>query len=196
MKTRRNKIVRQEGKFRVAWNYLKESRNYVYFSAGLFLVFALFGFFYSSHLVFLDEVLKGLIEKTKDLQGTKLIWFIFQNNLSSAFFTLFLGLFLAIFPLFNVGVNGVLLGYVFAKVYSVSGFSDFWRVLPHGIFELPAIFIAIGLGFKLGGVLFSKNLKNDFKERVMKSFWVFLCVILPLLIVAAIIEGLLISYIN
>lgn len=180
----------------VGWNYLLESRRYIYFSAIIFFIFGVLGFAFSSKLGFLDEVIRDLVEKTSGMGGFELILFIFKNNLSSAFFTLFLGIFLGIFPLFNTVVNGVLIGYVFSRVYEISGVLEFWKILPHGIFELPAIFIAIGLGFRLGGLIFSRNLKRDFRERLKSSLYVFLFIILPLLVVAAIIEGLLITYLG
>jgi stage II sporulation protein M len=93
-------------------------------------------------------------------------------------------------------INGAVLGYVFSRVYVLYGASDFWRILPHGIFELPAIFIALGLGVKLGFFIFSGNIKQEFLRRFYYSFLVFLFVVVPLLIIAAIIEGLLITIIG
>jgi stage II sporulation protein M len=84
-------------------------------------------------------------------------------------------------------------GYVYSKAASVGGYGIIWQLLPHGIFELPAIFISLGLGVKLGMFVFEKDKKKAFIERLRKSFFVFLTIVLPLLVIAAIIEGLLIS---
>ena len=35
--------------------------------------------------------------------------------------------------------------------------SDLFRLLPHGIFELPAIFISLGLGLRFGMFIFQKE---------------------------------------
>ncbi|HJX50295.1 MAG TPA: stage II sporulation protein M, partial [Candidatus Nanoarchaeia archaeon] len=66
------------------------------------------------------------------------------------------------------------------------------RLLPHGIFEFPAIILALATGIRLGLFWFSDNKKKEFVKRVEGSLRVFLFVILPLLIIAAIIEGFLI----
>ena len=176
-----------------AFEYIKDSRKYIYFSIVLFLICVFFGFAFSSHLGILDQLLKNIIDQTSGLSGVRLILFIFSNNLNVSFLVVFLGSILGIFPFLNAISNGVVLGYVFSKVYQVSGFADFWRILPHGIFELPALFISMGLGIKLGFFIFSKDKINELRKRFISSLKVFFFVIAPLLIVAAVIEGLLIS---
>ena len=88
---------------------------------------------------------------------------------------------------------GVVIGYVLNRVWQESGIRDIWKILPHGIFELPAVIIALGLGLRLGAYLFGANEKREtFKELAYKSVNTFLMIILPLLVLASIIEGLLI----
>lgn len=201
-----------------ALSYVKESRNYIFFVLAVFVFSALAAFIYPENFVFFDELLKNLLDKTEGLEGFSLMSFIFTNNTSSAFLGLFnfflifqalslnnilmiialmiavpIGFFLGITPVLFSMINGAVLGYVFAKVYALSGPGDFWRILPHGIFELPAIFIALGLGVKLGFFVFSKNMKQEFLRRFYYSFLVFLLIVVPLLVIAAIIEGLLIT---
>jgi stage II sporulation protein M len=175
------------------WKYIKESKNFIYAIAFIFFAGALVGFLFSQHLTFLDEILKNLIEKTKNLRGASLIFYIFLNNLQSAVLGLVLGIFLGIFPVWVSLSNGVVVGYVLSKVYATDGFGKFWLLLPHGIFELPAIFISLGLGIKLGFFVFSINKKKSFLERAIYSLLAIFLIIIPLLLVAAIIEGLLIG---
>jgi len=59
---------------------------------------------------------------------------------------------------------------------------------------LPAIFLSFGLGIKLGTFILQKKKIESFKDYFLNSLRVFFFVILPLLIVAAIIEGVLIHY--
>ena len=178
--------------FGKAFGYLKESRNYIYAIALIFVCGIFFGFVYSDSLKFLDEILKQLISQIKDLNLQDTILFIFQNNMKSSFFGLFLGIVLGIFPLINVISNGIILGYVMKIVWIESGVSEFWRILPHGVFELPAVFISLALGLKLGMFVFSKKPGEEFFSRLKNSFIIFVIVVLPLLLVAAIIEGILI----
>lgn len=173
--------------------YLKESKEYIYAAAISFAFFVLLGIAFSSKLGFLDEVIRKLVSNVSTLQGLEIGRFIFVNNLSAAFVGLLGGIFLGIIPLLNIMSNGLVVGYVFARVTQEIGISQIWKILPHGIFELPAIFIALGLGIKLGAFVFTKNPFVTLKERLYYSALVFVLVILPLLAVAACIEGMLID---
>lgn len=177
-----------------ARNYLLESKYYIIFGLSVFIFGSLIGFFMYSKLGFLNELLNSLKDQTFGLDLTSLIFFILINNIQASFFAMVLGVALGIFPFITSLSNGVVLGYVLRKVFDISGTSEFWRILPHGIFELPAVFISIGLGMKLGLFSFDKGWKVDLSEKFYNSINVFLFVVLPLLMVAAIIEGILIIY--
>ncbi|PIN93329.1 hypothetical protein COU54_03450 [Candidatus Pacearchaeota archaeon CG10_big_fil_rev_8_21_14_0_10_31_24] len=181
------------GVYKKSFNYIYESRNYIYTLISLFILSGIIGFFFSENLTFLDKVLEDLVEKTLGMGDLELTIFIFFNNSFSSLYGLFFGIFLGIFPIIVSVMNGAVIGYVLQKVYLISGFSDFWRLLPHGIFELPAVFISLGLGLKLGMFIFAENSWNTLKERLRLSLLCFLLVVLPLLVVAAIIEGILIA---
>jgi stage II sporulation protein M len=177
---------------RESFEYLKESRNYIYAIALLFAAGALVGMAFSENFSFLDVFLKSLVAKTEGMGMAGLIWFIFQNNIKSAFFGILFGAALGVFPVLNAVMNGIILGYVLKGVWIKDGIGEFWRILPHGIFELPAIFIAMGLGFRLGMFLFSGRAKAELARRAKYSALLFLFVVLPLLVLAAAIEGVLI----
>lgn len=175
-----------------ALNYLKESKNHIYAVALIFIFGIIFGFVFFQQFGFLDEILKELVGKIEGLGLWGIIGFIFQNNAMSAFLGLFLGLFFGVFPVMTAVSNGVIIGYVLRNVWIDSGISEMWRILPHGIFELPAILISLGLGIKLGMFIFSGHRKKEFVLRMKKSFLVFMLIVVPLLVVAALIEGILI----
>ncbi|MDP3881402.1 MAG: stage II sporulation protein M [Nanoarchaeota archaeon] len=174
--------------------YLKESLNYIYTTVILFFIFAFIGFFFSENLRFLDEILRQIITKTQGLNVLEMIDFIFFNNLQVSFFGLFLGFFVGIFSFINVVSNGIVLGYVFSKLAEASRLNEFWRIFPHGIFELPAVFISLALGMKLGMFLFTRARNYELKRRIRASLLVFIFYVTPLLIIAAIIEGILIVF--
>src|SRR3989344_5577746 len=181
-----------------AFHYVSESRNYIYFIVGVFVLFVIIGFFVlplsSRFSGMIDQILNDILLKTEGLTGIRLILFIFSNNLQVSFLGVMLGAALGIFPFINAVINGAVLGYVFEKVYTATGgIWDFWRILPHGIFELPAVFISLGLGIKLGAFILSKNPSEEFRYRLLNSIKVLLFIVMPLLIIAAIIEGLLIT---
>lgn len=176
-----------------AWSYLKASRGFVLTSFIVFTISVFAGFFGVDYLSFLDALIADIFAKVEGLSGTSLIIFIFYNNVMSSFFALFLGAFFGVFSFFNILLNGTVVGYVIALASETHGIGIVWRLIPHGIFELPAIFISTGLGLKLGMSFFMPNRIKTLKERFMGSVKVFVSIVIPLLIIAAIIEGLLIT---
>lgn len=179
--------------FRGALKYLRESKNYILAVALIFICGILLGVIFSGSLGFLDEILKELAERIKGLNTFETILFILQNNLTASLFGMAFGIVLGIFPVLTSFSNGVLLGYVLKIVFIDSGVKEFWRILPHGVFEIPAVFISLALGVKLGMFIFSREKGKEFMIRAKNSIILFVCVVIPLLIIAAIIEGLLIS---
>ncbi len=147
---KRNSKLNIKKQFKEALIYLKKSLNYIYLAILLFIASGIFGFLNAKNLTFIDKILKEIISKTLNLNPLELIFFILQNNLQSAFVSLAGGILLGIGPILFAISNGTIIGYVMSRSYQAAGIGVLWRLLPHGIFELPAIFISIGLGIKIG----------------------------------------------
>jgi stage II sporulation protein M len=179
--------------FSGALKYLRESGNYIGIIASIFLGGALLGIIFSGQLHFLDSILKELVGKIKDLGAFDTIMFILRNNLTASLYGLMLGILLGIFPVLTAASNGIILGYVMKGVWLDSGFANMWRILPHGVFEIPAVFISLALGLRLGMFIFSREKGKEFLFRAKNSMIIFVCIIIPLLVVAAIVEGMLIA---
>jgi stage II sporulation protein M len=180
--------------YRESWNYIKESKNYIFFAFIIFLFFAFIGFIFPNFFVEqIKLIIAQLLKETEGLNTPSIIGFIFFNNLKASFFGLALGVLFGFIPIVLAVVNGYVLGFVSNYAVKTAGFSSLFRLLPHGIFELPAIMISLGLGVKLGMFFFSRNSDKEFMRRIWLSLKVFILVIIPLLIIAAIIEGCLIG---
>ncbi|PJE81621.1 hypothetical protein COU58_01605 [Candidatus Pacearchaeota archaeon CG10_big_fil_rev_8_21_14_0_10_32_42] len=191
------KRIVEEG-YEISFRYIKESRKFIYSAIGIFFFFALLGFFVPIPENIKSELLEyfsELIKKTEGFGIFEMILFLFENNSISSFFGLFFGLIFGILPFINASLNGLLLGIVAKISVSEVGIISLWRLLPHGIFELPAIFISLGLGLKLSTFIFKKKKWESLKVLLEKSFYVYIFIIIPLLVIAAIIEGILIVYI-
>ncbi len=176
------------------FSYLWESLNYFYIIAGIFLFFIFIGAaFHVPILVnFIQDFLKELLLKTENFGVYDMVAFLFNNNLRSAFFGLVFGIFLGIFSVINAAINGYVIGYIMSKTVEIQGVSILLRLFPHGIFEIPALIMSLGLGLKLGMFIFSgKNSTKELKRRFIEGLRVFLYIIIPLLVIAAIIEGIL-----
>ncbi|MDP4039052.1 MAG: stage II sporulation protein M [Candidatus Pacearchaeota archaeon] len=191
MKSKKKNLLWKE-----SLGYLRETKKYIYFIFLLFLVSGLIGFIFKENFKVFDSIIAELAGKTEGLGLFELMGFIFWNNLGSSFLAMISGVFLGISAVGSALFNGVLLGYVYSKASEIAGFGIIWRLVPHGVFELPAIFIALGLGVKLGMFIFTKERKKEFIRRLRGSVNVFITIIIPLLLIAAIIEGLLIVFIG
>jgi len=188
MRVRKKRI--KERNYEICWEYLKESKTYFLIILLIFLFFVLIGFSFPVFLVdVIEKFLRELVEKTAGMNFFQLFIFIFQNNLLTAFVGLLFGIFLGLFPLLLSFMNGYVLGFVSRKVVEAEGYGILWRLIPHGIFELPALIISLGLGLRLGMSIFNKNPKKKFLYNLENSLRVFLFVILPLLLIAALVEA-------
>ena len=165
--------------FREALRYISESKRFIYAIVVLFFVGALFGFLLHNYLGVLDSILRSLVDQTKGLFGFDLIAFIFRNNMEASLFSILYGFFLGVFPLLSSLGNGIVLGYVAQKAQIASGFITLWRLLPHGIFELPAVLISLGLGMRLGLGFFELSFSR-YKRNRFRLFVVLLSVIASL----------------
>jgi uncharacterized membrane protein SpoIIM required for sporulation len=117
---------------------------------------------------------------------------IMRNNISVTFLAFALGITFGLGTVYIMAFNGLLLG-TLAALCHLHGLSvDFWSfVLPHGVIELSAIFIAGGGGLLLGsGLIVPGDLsrKEALIQRGRKSVQLILGCI-PLLIVAGVVEG-------
>ena len=182
--------------YSLCWSYIKESKNFIWIILLVLLFSVLLGFVYQPLWVvdIIREYIENLLMKTQGLNFWQMIIFILNNNLKVSFFSMVAGIFLGIFPLAATFSNGYVLGFVAEKAVVAEGAFSLLRLFPHGIFEFPALILSLALGVKFGFFFTAKKGKRakELKRRLEESLRVFLFVILPLLIVAAIIEGALI----
>jgi len=178
-----------------SWKYIKESKKFIWIIVLLFFISAIIGSLFQPPEVInaILNYIKEILNKTEGMSSFRLIGFIFANNIQSSFTGIIFGFAFGIFPVLASFVNGYVIGYVSSSVVSSSGIVSLLNLLPHGIFELPAIFISFGMGMKFGTFVFYKDKRKHFNEFFINSLRVFAFVVLPLLIIAAIIEGSLIS---
>jgi stage II sporulation protein M len=160
-------------------------KNYLIFSITIFFLFAIIGIifphFFENRIL---ELINSLIKKTEGMNFIDLFVFITANNIQVSFVGIILGILFGIIPVLTLITNGYVLGFVINKSIASEGIFIIWRLFPHGIFELPAVFISISLGIKLG-----TDLKNS-KKNIKSALITFILVVVPLLVIAGMIESL------
>lgn len=117
---------------------------------------------------------------------------ILTNNLSVSFATFAMGITAGIGTVWMLIFNGLLIGVVGTATWRAGMALPFWSfVAPHGVLELPAIFIAGGAGLELArGMLFPGFLPRGESLALAGQRAIRLVLgIVPLLIVAGTIEG-------
>lgn len=117
---------------------------------------------------------------------------IFTHNISISFLAFALGITLGVGSVTVLLFNGFMLGVFIAIVGRSDAAVGFWSlILPHGIIELTAIFIAGGAGLLLGGALLApgRRTRGDaLMERGRDAVFLVLGTV-PMLVCAGLIEG-------
>lgn len=183
-------------------------RDWLYF-LGVALLFAA-GIFIGEHLQKLSPSLtkviqeQGIAKLSRMAEGLRdqpaITWIvaIWLNNVIACLSTLLFGLLFPIFPPFMVIFNGLVIGLFQKMMEHQNGLSlsaYYISLLPHGVFELTALFITAGLAIRFGLIPYrliwhyakSGEHKPFFKE-FMKEGRYYGLLILCLLTVAAVFE--------
>jgi stage II sporulation protein M len=160
-------------------NYLRESKKSILLVITIFIFSIIIGILNADSLAnIITPLLHELIDKTENLSTFELISFIFINNSLTSLLGIILGLFFGILPIISTITNGIVLGFVLERTAQFN-ILELWRLFPHGIFELPAIFISLGLGVKLGHdtlkYFLLRNKKSNSK-RILGIFSIFLAI--------------------
>jgi uncharacterized membrane protein SpoIIM required for sporulation len=117
---------------------------------------------------------------------------IMTNNMSVAFMAFAAGITAGLGTLYMMAFNGLMIGVIGVACWSAGMSRDLWSfVAPHGVLELPAIFIAGGAGFRLAaGLLFPGFLPRSVSvSRAGVEAVQLLVGTIPMLIVAGLIEA-------
>ena len=119
---------------------------------------------------------------------------IMTNNLSVAFITFAAGITAGLGTIYMIVFNGVLMGVIGAACGQAGMSVPLWSfVAPHGVLELPAIFISTGAGLRIAsGLLFPGVLpRRESLARAGRDAVQLLLGCIPILVVAGVIEAFL-----
>jgi stage II sporulation protein M len=138
-----------------------EVRSYFIFAVILFFAGIVIGGSHSAPVDFLDSQLQGIsqianIAKKSDTPELSMFLLIAANNVFKSILVMALGIVAGILPIIMLVTNGLILGYLLSGIAD-SG-QNVWMLiikglLPHGVLELSALFLACAFGIRFGMTL-------------------------------------------
>lgn len=187
------------------WNWFKKKYRKIFLLilACFVLTVLVSHFYYIHHSEQAQKIamnIAKIIFKKVSLEEPSIVIFlrIFLNNATVSIFAIIFGLIPFLFlPIWGAFLNGYYLGVLtsLTHIKRLNFFAIFIRLVPHGIFEIPAILYAVSLGiyltYQVTIVIFDPAREDaeplfPLLKRYFKS-WV--GIILPLLLLAAAIEA-------
>jgi stage II sporulation protein M len=144
---------------------------------------------------YIADKLPLLLEKAFEgvLTGStqEIILKVFLRNTSASIIMLMAGI-TVILTLAILFLNGFFVGLIimFAMDRGINIWSVLFGIIPHGTFELPAIFLSAALGMRVGLKIISQKGRRikAASEAIREASAVYLLVVVPLLIIAAVVE--------
>jgi len=114
---------------------------------------------------------------------------IFVNNITSALLMMFGGFIFGLIPLFAISLNGFIIGYVImgsffsfpTNIFQTAYFS-FATIIPHGVFEIPAILFSAALGIRFG-TEWMHNSSAQSRSNIFKKTFIWALATIPILAV-------------
>ena len=168
---------------------ISEAKHCIIFAALLYCCATLAGWVYADNFSFIEEQIKRLAAQFVDKDALTFIFKIFIHNLIATYVAMCVVVLFGIVPLIIAVFNGLVLGWIIAKTPGMSEVNFFVMLIPHGIFEWPAMLMAWGVGIWRGAGYRFSGTPGNWRQRWEKANKVFFTIILPLLLIAAIIEG-------
>ena len=148
----------------------------------------------------MTEVFQAVVGNYQGLAGGMLYFNILVQNVMATIFVLISGVFVGIIPTFAISSNAFGLGVLYRQAAEVAGYSKAaLKVLPYGVFEIPALLIAASYGLWLGVTVLRRMRGKESTPlgvNIEHAFRRYFAVVFPLLIVAAAIETALILWLR
>jgi stage II sporulation protein M len=142
---------------------------------------------------YFQETIATFVQLFAGIPRFKLAGAIFFNNAVKTLLAIVLGIIFGIVPTIFLLANGIALGVAWSVSAATRGpWISLLSLLPHGILELPAVFLGTSIGLSIGyhGVrrLVGKSEIHSGADMV-QGLRYFFTVIIPLLIAAALVEA-------
>lgn len=184
------------------WKFLKENLGKtIIVCTALFVICAISGIIFGlNNMEATKEMIQGFMESKDDIiseSGDISAIGLIKNNIVACGMSIVYGIIPFIFlTILSLGLNGFLIGVVLGFGKAATGASVIKTfvlgILPHGIFELPALVISMSMGIYLCLNLSMKVFGRG-KEKILKILLeyvrLFISVIIPMILFAGVIES-------
>lgn len=175
--------------------YVHDIRYFIYVIVMVFAVFTIFGYLIAVASPDVTNAVISTFEEQvsplKELSPIGLMLGIFLNNAEKCLMVMLLGVVFGIVPLVFIIANGLIIGIVVgATLAETSLLYVLVGIVPHGIVEMPMVFISAAIGLKLGySVIMALLRRNvDILKDIKDALLIFFFWIMPLLLLSAFIE--------
>jgi len=142
---------------------------------------------------YFDENIAGFVRLFRALPKLELAAAIFLNNTIKALLVTVGGAALGILPVIFIFANGAAVGFVlYGSIQSQGLLTVLLAILPHGIFELPAVLLAASMGLLLGNYSIKKLFgsgETAIGGELALALKFFVRIVVPLLFIAALVEA-------
>jgi stage II sporulation protein M len=142
---------------------------------------------------YFKETITTFVKVFAGMPRLKLAGAIFLNNGFKTLLAILLGGLLGIVPIIFLFTNGVALGVAWSvSSYTRGPWISLLSLLPHGVLELPAVFLGTSIGLRIGlQALRRLTGRSEAKigAELAQGLRYFLTIILPLLLAAALVEA-------
>ncbi len=173
----------------VALSTLHQARCSILIALFVYAASCLGGWVYADALGFFKQAAGSLAGKFAGKGGAAFIFSLFVHNLVATYITMCLITLWGLFPMVTAIANGLILGWIVGTQGGLCLVDAAAMLVPHGMFEWPAMMIAWGVGLWRGAGYRFSNDPGTYVQRWKRSNQVFFLIVLPLLLVAAIVEG-------
>jgi len=175
------------------WEYIKKSKTKIIILAAVFLLGAMLGLLSYPQMKEQTKEIAGMLKnlvigESKPLTALK----IFLKNLEASFLALIIGPTI-ILPLIVVFSNGFLTGLIvnMAREKGKTAAKIATSLLPHGVIELLAFFLTISMSMDITFAAINPKGRprlKAVKETTKKALKTYITTVIPLLLIAALIE--------
>lgn len=140
-----------------------------------------------------EESVTNFIRIFRGLPPLRLTAAIFLNNAFKTLLAITLGALFGVIPGIFLLANGVALGVVFTLATKSKGlWLSLLSIVPHGVIELPAVFLGTSIGLLVGNHAVKTLLRRTDAAMIFelkRGIRFFCTVIVPLLLIAAFVEA-------